>query len=281
MNWITENVAEFFRDWIGATISAYGDLLNNIFYSVVDLANENAYVIGAKKMLILVSLSLISLIVIKIVTSGYLLETDYDSEADPFNLIVKISEVTAIICNSGWIFNYALQLSKDFVNDIIGSTDLGGYKHQTQALLDIDPSTVNASIITYIGMLFVIQISFIVFTVISGLRGGELIVMNIFFPVFALDLLTNNHERWDNFVMGYFLAFFTYGIQILFFIIALKSYSSTSFDKPEYFLNTLIWMIVAIRAPKFLEKYMYKSGIGNAASSGIRMVVQTAAIKAV
>ena len=104
--------------------------------------------------------------------------------------------------------------------------------------------------------------------------------MKLFMPIFAIDLLTSSRERWNNFFMGYMLAFFTYAIQILFYTVAMKTYVSASFSNRMNLVAACIWMIIAIRAPQFLEKYLYKSGVSSAASSGIRMIAQTAMFKA-
>ena len=46
-----------------------------------------------------------------------------------------------------------------------------------------------------------------------------------------------------------------------------------------YWIGTIVFLIMAIRGPKTIEKYLYTSGVSNAAHSGIRMLVQTAAMK--
>lgn len=280
MNWITENICNFMTDFLGGAIEMYGECINNIFFTIVNAAVSNTYVVNAQKMLILLGFALISVMVVKIVISGYLLETDYDPDADSFNLIVRIAETTAIISCSGWIFDYSLQLSKDFAEDLMRSTNVTGFSNQTQSLLDAGLISAAGNIVfPYYLMILVLFFAVIIFAVMSGLRGGELIVMKLFMPIFAVDLLTPSRERWNNFFMAYMLAFFSYGIQIFFFMIALKSYVSTSFSDPIYMISALVWIIIAIRAPKFLEKYLYKTGISSAASSGLRMVAQTAIMK--
>lgn len=281
MNWITENICNFMTDCIGGTIDMFGEYINNIFYFVVDMATENAYIKGAQSVLITLSLSLVSLIVAKMVMSGYLLETGYDPEEDPFNLIVRIAQAVAVITNSGWVFNYLLNLSKTFADDLLGSAAAEGYAGQTKALLELDKSNLHYSFIAYCIILLVIQLAFLIFTITAGLRGAELIAMNLFMPVFSLDLLTNSRERWNNFFMGYLMAFFSYTVQVLFFNVALKSYASTSINRPEYFIGTIVFMIMAIKSPKFLEKYIYKTGMASAASGGVRMAAQTMMMRAV
>lgn len=276
MNWITENIRAFIGDLIGGMIDFLGDFLNNTFYWIVELAVDNAYVGDAERFIIATAIGLVSLVVLKVVTSGYLLETDYDSEADPFNLIIKIAETVAIIMNSGWLFNWMLETAKIYTTDLLDGASASGFCEITQSLLDIQvKQSVEAEVLSFCVALFFALIAFIVFMVVAGLRGAELVAMKLFLPYFALDLLTNSRERWNNFFTAYVIAFFSYAVQILFFIVALKCYASVSISAPQYYIGTMVFIIMAIRAPRFLEKYIYKSGVSNAASSGIRMVAQT------
>lgn len=279
MSWLFENVCDFISSAIGGTVDFFGELVNNIFYFIIDYGVNNAYVIGSQKLFITIALALIALVVLKIVTAGYLLETDYDSDADPFNLLVRIAETVAIITNSGWLFNFLLNASKDFTTDIIGSVAETGYAGQTRSLLSVDLSGMANMLLPYLAMIALMLVAIIIFTVVAGLRGGELVFMNLLLPVFALDLLTSSRERWNNFIMGYFTAFFTYGIQILLYNVALKSYATASYSEPLYFITAVTFLIMAIRSPKFLERYLYRSGVSTAATSGMRLVFQTAVMK--
>ncbi len=279
MSWITENITAFMTDLVGGTIDMFGELLNNIFFWIVETAVQNVYIMNAEKFIVLTALALIGVAVIKIVTSGYLLETDYDSEADPFNLIVKIAETVAVIMNAGWLFNWMLDTAKMFTSDLLGNADASGFCGKTQSLLDINSLSSSLTSCSFVVMICCMLVAFLIFTVVAGLRGAELVAMKLFMPYFALDLLTNSRERWNNFFTAYVIAFFTYAFQILFFIVALKCYESVAPERPQYSIATLIWIITAIRAPKFLEKFLYRSGVSSAASSGLRMMAQTVVMR--
>lgn len=275
MSWITTGLCEFFSDMIGSAIEYFGEFINNIFYSVVDLNNENVYVNGAFKFMIAAALALIVLLSIKQVFSTYVMETDNDSDADPFELVVRIAQTVAVITCSGEIFNITLKISKEFASDLIGSTsDSVSLVRKTQELLSIPPGEMGGRLFAFILVLLITVGTFLVFTFISVMRGAEIIAMKIMLPVFALDLLGTRRERWNNFFTGYMIAFFSYGIQILFYTIAMKSFVSSNWNKPEYMLGTIGFLILAIKSPKFLEKFLYVSGVSQAASGGIRMLLQ-------
>lgn len=279
MNWITENLCSMLRDMIIGIINLFGEMVNNIFYSIVELNNKNAYVTSANKFFILLSLSLAALLVVKQVLSGYILETDHDPEADPFNLLVRIAESAAVICSSSWIFNTVMDLMKKFSTDLIGSTTETGVQDQTIKLLETDEKMLPTALPAGRIMLLIMVIAFAVFTVVAGLRGCEVIAMKLFLPIFALDLIGTRRERWNNFFTGYMIAVFSYSIQILFYTIAMKSFVIATWSQPWYAVASICWLVLAMRAPKFLEKYMYVSGVSSAASGGLRLVAQSVVIR--
>lgn len=280
MNWITENLCSALSDLITGIINFFGEIVNNIFYTIVNLSNENVYVIGANKFFIALALSLAALLVIKQVLCGYILETDHDPEADPFNLIVRTAESIAVICSSSWIFNTVMSLMKKFTRDLIGSTTKVGVKGKTLELLKIDAKEMPSVFPACILMLLIMVTAFMVFTVVAGLRGCEVIAMKLFLPLFALDMIGTRRERWNNFFTGFMIADFSFGIMILFYTIAMKSFMSTTWLKPQYGIAAICWLILAIKAPKFLEKYAYASGVSSIASGGLRLVAQSVVIKA-
>lgn len=279
MNWITENITAFVSDVIGGTVDMFGNIINNIFFWIVEVAVQNVYMINAERFVVASAIALIGVVVVKIVLSGYMLETDYDSDEDPFNLLVRIAETVAFMSNGNWLFNYMLSLAKKYTSDLAGGTSVAGYSETTESLLNVAPGFVGNRSVAYIMMLLAILIAVIIFTVVAGLRGAELVAMMLFYPYFCLDKLTNSRERWNNFFMAYMSAFFTYAFQILFFMIAMKCYATAISGFPLYSIATLVFIILAIKAPKFLEKFLYRSGVSNAASSGIRMVLQTAMLR--
>lgn len=275
MSWIMENITAFLSDAIGGGIEYFGDAINNVYTGIIVWTISNVYYINAQKFITFTALGLIGLVVLFIVFKGYVMETDYDSEADPFNLIVKIAQVTAIILNSGWIFNWMLKLSRDFTTDLIGSANAEGYSERTRSLLQVDLSAMGTKILWHILFLLVIFVSILFFSVVAALRAIELIGMNLLFPVFALDMLTNSKERWGMFISSYLINFFSYGLQMLFFMLAMKSYASATTGYSMYTFSTIGFLIAAISLPQFLDKYTYKSGVGRAVSGGVRIVAQS------
>ena len=173
--------------------------------------------------------------------------------------------------------------SKHFTTDLVGSANAAGYSDTTTGLLGMDSAAAGRSYSAYMLLVGFITIGTVIFSVVAGMRGAELVALMLFFPFFCLDMLTNSRERWNNFKMAYMFAAITYSFQILFFTIAMKSYATaatgSSGETSLYWIGTIVFLIMAIRGPKTIEKYLYTSGVSNAAHSGIRMLVQTAAMK--
>lgn len=283
MNWLTENFCAVLADVIGGFLDVFGDVVNNIFYWIIQVATENVYVINAERFTVSLATTLISVCVVKNIIAGYFLETDYDAEEDPFNLLVRIAQTEAFILNGNWIFNFLLNFSKHFTTDLVGSANAAGYSDTTTGLLGMDSAAAGRSYSAYMLLVGFITIGTVIFSVVAGMRGAELVALMLFFPFFCLDMLTNSRERWNNFKMAYMFAAITYSFQILFFTIAMKSYATaatgSSGETSLYWIGTIVFLIMAIRGPKTIEKYLYTSGVSNAAHSGIRMLVQTAAMK--
>ena len=97
MNWLTENFCAVLVDIIGGFLDVFGDVVNNIFYWIVQVATENVYVINAERFTVSLATTLIGVCVVKNIIAGYFLETDYDAEEDPFNLLVRIAQTEAEI----------------------------------------------------------------------------------------------------------------------------------------------------------------------------------------
>ena len=132
--------------------------------------------------------------------------------------------------------------------------------------------TAQSQSIGMIFTLFIILIGFIIFCVVAGVRGAELTLMKLLLPLFAVDLLTTNRERWNNFFTTYMITFFSYSLQLICFKMCSMTFMAINYDG-DYsirFVTVLGWLILMIRAPRWLEKFAYSSGIGNAAASTMR-----------
>lgn len=87
-------------------------------------------------------------------------------------------------------------------------------------------------------------------------------------PIFAVDMLKANPERWNMFIFQYFISFISYLVQMFCFQMYAILYSHLDFTDFRQYLVMVGWLILCIKAPKTLEKYIYATGTGRAVSQG-------------
>lgn len=103
------------------------------------------------------------------------------------------------------------------------------------------------------------------------LRGVELALCRILFPLFSISLCGTSRERFNSFLSTYLVTFFGYIIQVFCFEMGLanviKALAYTTFD--EYIL-AIAWLWFALKTPKWLEKFAYSSGLKNTVGGAAR-----------
>ena len=135
--------------------------------------------------------------------------------------------------------------------------------------------TVGNQMIGYILTLLLLLVGFIIFSIVAGIRGAELTLMKILFPLFAVDLLTTNRERWNSFFTTYVITFLSYSVQLLCFKLCNMTFVTIDYggNFNIRFITVIGWMVMMIRAPKWMEKFAYSSGLGGMASSSVRFLL--------
>lgn len=269
MNFITKNLVNFALDTINGVLDFFGSIINTIFYEIVNL-NNNGIANSATVYTTALGVALVIFMGIKQYFDVYVMQTDGDPDEDPIEMIYRTTQSIAMIACNGWIFYELLSLSMNFADDLAGSVGSIDFTGKTRELVNVVVSsmTVGSSIFAWILLLMVIAV--IVFLVVASIRGAELILMKILFPVFAVDLLTTNRERWNTFLTSYLITFFSYGIQLFCFKMFQAQFINVTIDGPMNLLVTIGWLYLMIRSPKWLEKFCYHTGLSKATGSGVR-----------
>lgn len=274
INWLYQNAIELAGNFMIGLTNLVGTSINNIFFDIVELNNESPYVSNAMTFTMLFSTTLLGFMAAKQVLDVYILEVNGDSDESPLNLLVRVSQALAVAMSSSWIFDTLLSFCKKFSKDLITSSET------VDVSVSLNTSIVNASsditlasggIIVFMALLFV---GYIVFTLVAAIRGGEVILMKILCPIFAVDLVTTSREKWNAFFSGYLSAFLFYSVQVFCFTMSLKYISFTTSGNIDNIVRCGAWLILAIKSPKILEKYAHTSGVSRAASSGMRLAAQ-------
>lgn len=271
--WVLENLLQGLA-WLCAEGLTF---INNTIvdmFSFVVVVNQTTYITELCTYMMGISLALVTLISLKHGVGTYVFETEGDPEQDPVEMITRISQVLAVIGSNSWIFDTLFGLSEAFSRDIgvVNSQNVAIelkklLEDSSYGVLDVGKDTAKVVFV----LLIVVAIGLLVFYFALGIRGAELTLMKILCPIFALDLLNSSRERWNAFITDYIVNFLSIGIQLLCFrqlCLSIATIRNDGFG--AYAAVAIGWLYLSIRAPKWLEKYTYSSGIKQTASSGAR-----------
>lgn len=272
MNWLLKNIIGAFADLVTGFLDFVGTVVIDIFDNIATINISNTQVVNASRFTTMFGLALLTLMAIKHYLTVYMLETDGDPDADPINILVRLSQAVALICCNTYIFDQMMLFSRAFADDLSSSPGTPDFTVTASSYIQAAMTGYSSSIVGSVILLLVVVIGVIIFCVIAGIRGAELSLMKIAFPIFAVDLLTTNRERWNAFLTTYVITFITYAVQIFCFRMFCSSFSKIIVEQfNENMLIMLGWFILMLRTPKWLERFCYSSGIGRAAGGGMRM----------
>lgn len=269
MHWITSSIASFFSDILYGILDVIGDYINKIF-ALVAAMNDIPLLDKAMTYTTTLGLVLIVIIGIKKGIEIYILQVEGDAEEDPMDLLIRCIQGAAVVMTSAWIYKELIKISGLVTNDIVGSVTYKGFKDNTTSILGSIVSSMSTNGLIWIVMLLVLTIGIILFCFTAGIRGAELALGKILLPIFAVDLVTTNRERWNNFFSGYMVLAFGYALQVLSFKVFITLFASASFGNVTNIICCFGWLVLMIRAPRWIEKYAYTSGVGGAVKGGAR-----------
>lgn len=195
----------------------------------------------------------------KHIVTTYMLETDGDKDMNPLQFLVKSSIAIAVIQSANFIFTYANKLSVLACKYIVGDTSftVADLNNNDNVTLLIGTKSVGG---IYNCIFFV---STMIIIIKSVLRVAELVAMKVLLPLFSCDIMTASRERWNTFIFSMFVTVFGYIIQVLMMNLGFRLYM---YPENKYsLLLALGFLIFAIKAPKFLERFLYSTGIGQSA----------------
>ncbi|BDF45182.1 hypothetical protein CE91St56_23050 [Lachnospiraceae bacterium] len=264
MNWITSNIVSFLNESLESFYEFVSDGLNTLF-QVAQAAANSSEVSSACAVTTGIGITLVLLMVLKQIFTIYVMETDGDSDANPLQLLVKASEALALICCNQYIFNLLLKLSDAFLYEITGSVSLDNVSGTIGRVILGNSSTES---VTFPIFLIAVLIFVIILGCKAGIRGVELALSKILFPIFCGDLLSVNREKWNQFISSYCIIFFGYALQLF----CVKMFSA-QFGGGEHLTDyafSLVWLFMAIKAPEWLQRYTYSSGLKNVIGGGLR-----------
>ncbi len=271
--WLSENITKTLEDGINGFLDYYGNSINNIFYTMIDISNNNSSVNSAMNFTMTFSVVLVAVLIGKQITGTYIYQTSGDPDESPLNVLMRASQALAVALGTSFIFNQMLELSMAFYSDLVGSVSMS-VNSTFSALMSLIGSAFDPVHTTFVITIILLMIGYVVLTIIAGIRGGEIILMKIAMPLFACDLITTNRERWNAFFTGFVSAFLYNSVQVFCFMQSISNLTQVGLGSGESAIRTAVWLILAIKSPKMFEKFAYASGLSRTASSGMRMAAQ-------
>lgn len=272
ISWVTKNNNSFMLDGL----NAFFDFISSSLVKMFDFGTsicQTRSVLNATQVSTTIATSLVIVFLLKEILNTYILETDGDADSDPMQVLVRGSITIAAICCQSWVFSFLTKASAAFTEDIAGAIDISAFTREfSSALTLIGTLAINPMIMI---MFFIISLLIIIMLCFKAvLRGAELSLCRILFPLFAVDLLTTSKERFNSFFTTYMVNFFGYSLQIFCFQMGLSGFIdaiagelSTVF---ENYAIAIAWMWFATKTPKWLEKFAYTTGLKNTVSGAGR-----------
>lgn len=277
MGWLTKFLLGLFEDVIQGIVDFLGEIVNGIFDMIVD-ANNAVDTSGVTKYTAALAIALLGIYFVKKMIDVYGLQTDGDPDSDPILYVEKCVFIVAIISCNNWIFKQLLRMSKLVTSDISSSVGKSSISKHTTALVDDVMVLADVSgtgyVLVFLLVILITMIAVIIFTVVASIRGAELILMKCLIPLFALDMLTTNRERWNKFFTAYMVTFFGYAIQVFAYRMFCQQYLVMTVDASSIQAYVVFgWAILMIRSPKWLTDFVYTSGVGSAIGRGAQTAV--------
>lgn len=267
MNFVTEIIIDVIIDILGDFFSNIGEVINDIYSYCVEI-NQTKEVAAVSLFTMTLGASLSAVMVVKHIIGTYGLGTEGDPDRDPIEIMFRLCKALGLMgCNS-WLFTEILKFSNAIGHDI--NANIGGMTG-TDLAINMLKENINPTP-TMSLVCICMSVGLILYFVSAGIRGAEITLDKILLPIFALDIINSNSEKWNMFIFQYGISFFSYLVQMVCFKMYLLQFARLSFPVGVEELPQLIvvmgWLYLSVRSPKWLEKYIYTSGAGQAIGRG-------------
>lgn len=212
------------------------------------------------------ALSLVGLYAIKLLFDVYVLHMDGDPDSDPLEMITRICKSVAMIICGQFIIEQLVKFAGKICWDVLRI--MGSFNSESLSLVEQLTGFITAYSLSlgYLVIIVVIIIGLLLFIFKAAKRGAELILLGVLIPIFALDILTTNRERWNSFMNETIVTIFGYILQVMCFSIFMALFrKGTATGNIEVLIACLAWLMVVLSAPKWLQKFVHKTGVGDSA----------------
>lgn len=269
MGWLLTNITAMLAEVIGQFLDGFGVVINAGFM-LTTVINNTTEVQNTIKFTVALAYMLLIAVTAKQIIDIYGLHSYGDANESPVEVVYRASVSSVLIAASELFFSEFYKFTSKLGVDIGKVTTEKTITAQCRTLYQIENLAVVGIIMT-----IVILVAVMAFVVIAAVRGAQLMLFRILFPIFAIDRSLTNKERWNNFIQSYVACFVGFIIQMLCFNMFRLSFTKIALDQgPEArifaFIPAFGWLIMAIKSPAWLDKYVFKSGIGEALSRSLQ-----------
>jgi hypothetical protein len=194
----------------------------------------------------------------------YITETDGDPDMDPTQLLLKFSMGLAIMWAVFPIFSISLDWGEKIASLLMGAAEIS-IKSDMDATYTILARVGNPAVSVILCFVFLLAVIFFCFK--AALRGAELVLFRIVWSVFCCDFISPSREKWNSFAFAFAVTTFSYGIQMLLFKAGMLFLVNTrgGQEAPRFFMG-MAFIYMACKAPQWITKFIYNSGVGQVAT---------------
>lgn len=281
MDFLSKSISKFLLNIANDTLGILSDISRDKFESAAKVLLENGAVGRIHNIMVSLSIALIIFFCTKRYFDVYIMESSGDSDSDPMDILINGSRAVAITTTSSWLFATYMNFTVSLVRFVLDQVGENGEDY-TVTLSGV-VSTVYTNVVsfglTWTIFLVVIIVGLLIFMVIGFLRAIDLMLMYILYPIFCAELVFTSHERYNGIVTNIVVTSCYYLIQLICFYFLIQSIlhgmvgiDDTTTNILGEKLITLAWLIACIRSPKWLEKFVYTTGIGDKINRGAGML---------
>lgn len=268
MSWLLKIIFVAITEVCIAAVEFLADLLNNIFDWMYEI-NVGLGLSTVADYTLSIGLALVGVFVIKQLIEVYILRVEGDPDSDALEVVTRISVTVATMISGSFVIEYLISTASTLASEI---TDLVVYKKRdiSEIFVDMLGKVLSmGTIVAFIQLIFIVitLVALIIFLFKAAKRGAELMFFQIILPIFALDLLTTSKEKWNSFKMDLLICIFGYVLQVFAFNVFMMLFQqvvniSGLGSDPKVMFAALGWLVIVLKAPKWLQKFSYSSGAG-------------------
>ncbi|GEM_PF-5487459 len=270
MNWLLSLLLAVICEGLILIVTDLASYIDNIFLRMYEI-NKNlgfdklyAYTRG-------IALMIVSAYAIKLLVDVYVLHTEGDPDSDPLEMLTRVFKAVAMMICGQFIVEKFIAFAGQFAFEI--TTYVQFMWDDEISIAETLKGFLLANVLGlgYLIIIVAIIIGLLLFIFKAAKRGAELILLNVMLPILALDILTTSRERWNTFVQEATVTIFGYVLQLLSFSVFISLFKmSTSTGNLEGLVACLAWLMLVFSAPKLLQRYVHRSGVGDAAKGMAR-----------